>query len=66
LNGSLKASRGLQALLKAASRGLEGGFKGASEVLQGVLVSNAVLKCGGQAIIQVGLLRIPHSIEAGL
>ena len=31
-----------------------------------LLVSNAVLKCGGQAIIQVGLLRIPHSIEAGL
>ena len=30
------------------------------------LVTNALLKYGGQPIIQVGLLWIPHSIEAGL
>ena len=31
-----------------------------------LFVTDAFLKCGGQAIIQVGLLWIPHSIEAGL
>ena len=31
-----------------------------------ILAINALLKFGGQAIIQVGLLWIPHSVEAGL
>ena len=31
-----------------------------------LLVTNVLLNRGGQAIIQVGLLWIPHSIEAGL
>ena len=31
-----------------------------------LLVPNALLKCGGQPIIQVGLLWILHSIKAGL
>ena len=31
-----------------------------------ILVTNALLKYGGQPIIQVGLLWLPHSIEAGL
>ena len=31
-----------------------------------ILVTNALLKHRGQPIIQVGLLWIPHSIEAGL
>ena len=31
-----------------------------------ILVTNALLKCRGQPTIQVGLLWIPHSIEAGL
>ena len=31
-----------------------------------ILVTNALLKYGGQPIIEVGLLWIPHSVEAGL
>ena len=31
-----------------------------------ILAINALLKFGGQPIIQVGLLWIPHSVEAGL